>query len=164
MEKYARLIHQAQITFLPTSFPVKYFGMPNGKVYILFARLKKKEPRFSRMEYVLAEHLDFDYNYQTDTLIPKNGLKCHKKVYNEMVDNPDPKTKILKIYSRVTSFTDAYAKLNKIAHTQMNECRTPIKIDSTKKKRNHLSIAWLVFNMLISAERWNSVFIQKSLI
>jgi len=70
MENYAKLIHKSNITYLPTNLPVQFYGLPDGKVYVIFARFYEIKFQRSDLEYVLAEHQEFSYDYSEEKIIP----------------------------------------------------------------------------------------------
>src|SRR5690606_35050749 len=103
METFVKLIHQANMTYLPTKVPAQFYGLPDGEVYLIFPRFY--EIKFDRtyLEYVVAEHKEFSYDYDKEKLIPHTLPRKNAPVYNEMVDKPDPQIKILKIYRNISS-------------------------------------------------------------
>ena len=101
----AKLIHQSSITYIPTGFPVHFYGMPDGKVYMVFARFCKQKAEKTDLEFVLAEHEEFSFDYQNERLIPKRIT--HYPVYYEMVDKPNPLFHILKTNSDLQSYDEA---------------------------------------------------------
>lgn len=119
METFVKLIHQANMTYLPTKLPAQFYGLPDGKVYLIFPRFY--EIKFDRtyLEYVMAEHKEFSYDYENGKLVPHSLPRKNAPVYNEMVDKPEPKIKILKIYRNLTSFAQARALLNRKAQKMM---------------------------------------------
>lgn len=119
MDTFVKLIHQANMTYLPTKLPAQFYGLPDGKVYLIFPRFY--EIKFDRtyLEYVMAEHKEFSYDYEREKLIPHTLSQKNAPVYNEMVDKPEPKIEILKIYRNLTSFAQARALLNRKAKKMM---------------------------------------------
>lgn len=111
------------MTYLPTLLPVQFYGLPDGKVYIIYGRFYEIEFDRTYMEFVFAEHKEFSYDYENEKLIPNDSAKRKGPVYNEMVDKPDPKIKILNIYRNVETYAEACAELNKKA-LKMYENRT----------------------------------------
>jgi hypothetical protein len=91
MESFVKLIHQSSMTYLPSKTPVQFYGLPDGKVYLIYTRFY--EIKFDRtyLEYVFAEHKEFSYDYWNDKLIPHEKPKLNSPVYKESVDKPDPK-------------------------------------------------------------------------
>jgi len=141
MENFAKLIHKSHITYLPTNFPVQFYGLPDGRVYILFARFYEIKFQRSGLEYVTAEHLEFSYNYSEEKLIPHAIHDYKMPVYSELVDKPNPKFKILKVNREFNSIGEAFAQLNKKAQTQLLKEPIDIQIIPNKGNQDHLSIA-----------------------
>jgi hypothetical protein len=140
METFARLIHKTTITYLPTNFPVHYYGLPDGKVYVIYARFYEIKFQRSGLEFVLAEHLEFSYNYAEAKLASHAKTDSRFPVYPEMVDKPNPKIKIIKVNRGLNSFAEAFAQLNKKAKSQLNKQPENIEIVPNSDK-DQLSIA-----------------------
>lgn len=69
MKSFARLVYQTYTTYLPTVFQAQYYGMPNGKIYLVFSRFYKRAFDKSGLEFVFAEHNDYSYDYEKDTIL-----------------------------------------------------------------------------------------------
>jgi hypothetical protein len=141
MEIFAKLIHKSFVTYLPTNFPVQFYGLPDGKVYIIYARFYEIKFQRSGLEFVLAEHQEFSYNYEEDKLVTFGNKDAKKPVYSELVDKPNPKIKILKVNREFNSFGEAFAQLNKKAKTQLEKKPDDIQIIPNKGSQDRLSIA-----------------------
>lgn len=142
MENFAKLIHRSHTTYLPTRFPAQFYGLPDGKVYIIFPRFYEIKFQRSGLEYVLAEHLEFQYDYEKEKLSYKGETANGKStVYPELVDKPNPKFKILKVNREFNSFAEAVESLNKKAKNQYQKIRNKIQVINNTDKLDHLSIA-----------------------
>jgi len=115
MQLLAKLIHKTFTTHLPTVFPVHYFGLPDGKVYLIYARFYERGFDHSGLEFVLAKHVEFYYDYQSEKVFRNSKLNKGKIIYNEEVDKPEPDIKIIKVYRNINSYKEAIHKLNKKA-------------------------------------------------
>lgn len=113
MKSFAKLIHQSYMTYFPTRLPVQFYGLPDGKVYIVYARFYQIKNDRTDLEYVLAVHDDFSYDFETMRLIPVNSNRA--PIYNEMVDNPDPNFTILEVRRDIDSYHKAIEQLKKRA-------------------------------------------------
>lgn len=113
MKSVAKLIHQSNMTYIPTKLPVQFYGLPDGKVYIIYARFCAKSKQKTEIEFVLAKHNEFGYNYEEEQLIPKVKVKC--PVYREMVDKPNPKFEIIKVDKQIKTYSEAVSQLNRKA-------------------------------------------------
>ena len=141
MEIFAKLIHKSFVTYLPTNLPVQFYGLPDGKVYIIYARFYEIKYQRSGLEFVTAEHLEFSYNYSEEKLIPVGNNDNKKPVYAELVDKPNPKIKIIKVNREFNSFAEAFIQLNKKAKDQLSKQPEDIQILPNKGNQDHLSIA-----------------------
>jgi hypothetical protein len=72
---------------------------------------------------VFAEHKEFSYDFENEKLIPHLKPKQHTPVFNESVDKPDPKIKIIKIYRNLSSFAQAREILTRKAKKMMENIR-----------------------------------------
>ncbi|QIA08889.1 hypothetical protein [Draconibacterium halophilum] len=105
MKSLSKLIHESSMTFLPTHYPVHFYGLPDGKVYLCFARFYEAGFNNTDLEFVFARHNDFRYNHKEEVIIPKAEFRA--PVYNEMVDNPDPDITVLEVRRDIQSYTEA---------------------------------------------------------
>ncbi len=116
MKLLGKLIHKSYMTFLPTHYPVHFYGLPDGKVYLFFARFYEIGFNKTDLEYVFAQHNDFTYDYDKEVLIPK--LEFRAPVYNEMVDNPDPDITILEVRRDLGSYANAIEYISVLYKSQ----------------------------------------------
>lgn len=107
MDKGAKLIHKAKATYLPTAFPAHYYGMPNGKIYLVFSRFYSADIGNSGIEFVFAEHKDFKFDYDTGTIFPTRRRKAGRAFFSEDVDLPGSKFKIIKTNRSFRSYAEA---------------------------------------------------------
>jgi hypothetical protein len=141
MEIFAKLIHKSFVTYLPTKFPVQFYGLPDGKVYIIYARFFEIKYQRSGLEFILAEHLEFLYNYAEEKLISTGNHDSKLPVYSELVDKPNPKIKIIKVNREFNSLAEAFNELNKKAKTQFQKKPEDIQIIQNREDQDRLSIA-----------------------
>lgn len=119
MEK-ARLLHKASMSYLQTSLPVNFYGLPDGKVYLLYSRFYSIRFEKPGLEFVFAKHQEFSYDYKYNQLYLISSKK-KLPVLNETVDKPEPKIKILKVYRSFNSYGEALEHLNTIAATMIKK-------------------------------------------
>jgi len=118
MEYLAKIIHKTHLSHLPTSLPVQFFGMPNGKVYFIYARYFGNTADY---EFVFAEHKEFSFNYTEGKLMYHRNGKLEFAIDNEIIDKPDPQYTVFKVSKAIRSYTDAYNELNLMAREIINE-------------------------------------------
>ena len=115
MKAFAKLVYRTYITYLPTAFSAQYYGMPNGKIYLVFSRFYKAAFGKSELEFVFAEHNDFSFDYEKETIIPYENQHKQSRTFAEHVDNPNSKFNILSINRKLKSFGEAETFLNRKA-------------------------------------------------
>jgi hypothetical protein len=115
MQTIAKLIHRATASYLPIAFPALYFGMPNGRIYVVYSRFYEIKFGGSGLEFVFAIHKGFKYDYEKEVIIPKKKYGFTKPVFAEMVDTPNTRLNIVKIYRGLNSYGEAVNLLNREA-------------------------------------------------
>lgn len=103
------------MTYFPTALPVYFYGMPDNRIYSVYARFYEINFNNSGLEFVFAEHEDFAINYETGQIITREFLNIDLTDFKEFVDRPDPRLKILKVLRNLDTYSDAQAILNKMA-------------------------------------------------
>ncbi len=121
MKSFVKLIYRSNISYFPSKLPVQFYGLPDGKVYVIFARFYEIQYDRTYVEYVFAEHKEFSYDYDNERLIPHDGSNGRFPVYNETVDKPEPKVEIIKTFRDINSFAEAYNHLNKKAQNILRQ-------------------------------------------
>ena len=113
MKSIAKLIHKTYASYLPTAFPAHYYGMPNGKIYVLFSRFYEIKFGGSGLEFVFAIHKEFKYDYEKEIIIPKKKFMIKTPVFAEWLDKPDLKINVVKVCRDLNSYGEAINLLNK---------------------------------------------------
>jgi hypothetical protein len=113
MKSFVKLIYRSNISYFPSKLPVQFYGLPDGKVYVIFARFYEIAFDRTYLEFVFAEHKEFSYDFENEKLIPH--CNWNAPVYNEIVDKPEPKVEIVQTLRNLNSFAEAYDQLNKTA-------------------------------------------------
>ncbi len=108
------------MSYLPTQLPVRFYGLPDGHVYLIYARFYEVKYDRTYIEYVFAEHKEFTYDYEKEQLISLSKPERKLPVYSEMVDKPEPQIEILKIHRNINSFKEAFDLLNLRAQKMIN--------------------------------------------
>lgn len=112
MEQNARLISKSRMSYLSTSLPVYYYGMPDGKIVLVYARHYKKKFNVTGLEFVFAVHEDFTYDFESDKILNQHYTIISRKKLVEITDRADPKIKINKVYRNLNSYAEAQVFLN----------------------------------------------------
>jgi len=120
MEQVAKLIHKTDMTYLPTAFPAHFYGMPDGKIYIVFSRFYKVNKYETGLEFIFAEHKEFAYDYELEKIIPNNKRIRKMPIFSESVDKPNLKIDIIKIDRNLNSYGEAFIHINNTAQEMRN--------------------------------------------
>ena len=121
MDSKARLIHKTNMSYLQTSLPVTFYGLPDGKVYLVYSRFYEIDYKQSGQEFVFATHDEFSYDYNTGELYLEVNSEKLFPVFPEMVDKPEPKIRIFKVYRNLKSYGEAQRHMNKMAEEILKE-------------------------------------------
>ena len=133
MESNVRLIHKTYMSYFPTSLPVSFYGLPDGKVYIIYSRFYEVDFDHSGLEFVFAVHEEFSFNFRASRLFILENSKKLFPVLSEMVDKPEPNFKIIKVLRNLNSYNEAESILNNIA-LELSDYTQNIKEESKKYK------------------------------
>lgn len=112
MKPLVKLIFKADVSYLQTVFPVHYYGMSNGKIYLVFSRFHRTKMGKTGLEFIFAEHQEFYYDYENEKIYPHTGRNPKTPVFAETVDKPNPKLNILKVKRDLYSYGEAVNFLN----------------------------------------------------
>lgn len=112
MKTLAKLVHKTSASYLPTAFPAHYYGMPNGKILLVFSRFYEVAFGKSGLEFVFAEHKDFSYDYEKETILPAQRRRKKATVFAEQVDYPRAKINVLSVSRELRSYGEAQVFLN----------------------------------------------------
>ncbi|MCG6187649.1 hypothetical protein [Maribellus maritimus] len=122
--------------------PVQFYGLPDGKVYILYAKFFKVGYEKSGLEFVIAEHEEFSFDYEKGQLIQYDSSMNKIHVYSETVDKPNPKIKIINVFRSIKSFAEAFEHLNEKAKKILknnNIQEKHIEVDADNEESNRKS-------------------------
>lgn len=112
MKSLAKLIYQTHATYLPTAFSAQYYGMPNGKIYLVFSRYYNVAFEKSGLEFVFAEHQDYYFDYECETILALNKTQRKTTIFAEHMDTPRSKFNIFSTSRELRSYGEALAFLN----------------------------------------------------
>ncbi|HSM46380.1 MAG TPA: hypothetical protein VK872_01080 [Draconibacterium sp.] len=115
MESNARVIYKTHNSYLPTKLPVSFYGLPNGKVYVIYSRFYEKNLEKTGLEFVLAQHEEFYYDYEGRQLILLENNNKFFPVVSKLIDKPETKIKIKKVSRNLKTYSEAQSVLNAMA-------------------------------------------------
>lgn len=114
MNSYVKLIHKTPVSYLPTAFPAHYYGLPNGKIYVVYSKFYEGNFGESGLEFIFAEYKEFFYDYHNEKIFSLNTGK-NNPVFAETLDKPNPMLNIIHIKRDLKSYAEALNYLNREA-------------------------------------------------
>lgn len=121
MDSNYRFVYKSNYTHLQTSLPVYFYGLPDGRIYLIYARFYEINFSKSGLEFVFATLEDYSYNYESGQII-SGFKKINLSTFTENIEKKDFQIKIVKSYRNITSFIEARKKLSKKAGNMMKSC------------------------------------------
>ncbi len=107
MKGNARLIYKSYNTCFRTFLPVYFYGMPNAKMVVLFIREKEDSLTRKAFEWVVATHLDFWYDYESDVIFDFQNREYDFEEFAEYVDKLEQRIRITNTFGHFRSYTEA---------------------------------------------------------
>lgn len=123
MKTKARLIYKSVNTCFQTFLPVYFYGMTDGNMIILFTRYKSNDPRNTKQEWVLALHLDFSYDYESDTIFTNGLQKIGIEEFMELADDLEQRVKTIRTFGDFSSNAEAQKYFNVNASQMLNNLK-----------------------------------------
>lgn len=120
MKQIAKQIYQTSASYLPTPFQVQYYGMPNGKIWFIFSRFCKSEVGNAGIEFVFAQHKEFYFDYEKETVLKPGNLMHPTAVFPELVDKPELQYEEIKVSRDIKTYAEALNLVNNEASEMSN--------------------------------------------
>lgn len=108
----ARLVYKSNNTCFRTFLPVYFYGMPSGKMVVLFTREKENLQLNKSVEWIVAEHLDFKFDYELDAIVDARNREMEFEEFMEYTDKLEQHVKHLRSFGNFSTYTDAQQYLN----------------------------------------------------
>ena len=119
MKYKARLIYKSEYTCFETSLPVYFYGMSNGKMAVFFSINDNVFREDYTFKWILADHLDFSYDYYSDKILTEGFEEVGIEEFKELVDNLEQRIKTLATFGSFSSVTEAQQYLNINAYNML---------------------------------------------
>jgi hypothetical protein len=116
----AHLVYKSVNTCFQTTLPVYFYGMPNGKMVVLFASCKNDFPDETALKWTLAEHMDFWYDFETGTILTTGSREIEIDEFMELTDNLEQRIITKATYGNFSNKTEAMHFLNVTLHNLLN--------------------------------------------
>jgi len=112
MKFKAQLIYKSLNTCFQTSLPVYFYGLPNGEMLVLFASCKNYFPDDTALKWTVAEHLDFMYDYESDSVLTMDSREIDIEEFMELADNLEQRIKTIATFGNFSTKTEAQQYLD----------------------------------------------------
>ena len=119
MKYKARLIYKSEFTCFETSLPVYFYGMSNGKMVVLFASNNNGFSVTDTYKWILADHMDFTYDFNSDTILTEGFEEVGIEEFKELADNLEQRIKTLATFGNFSSGTEAQQYINVNAYNML---------------------------------------------
>jgi hypothetical protein len=108
----AHLIYKSVNTCFRTTLPVYFYGLPNGSILVLYASCNNDFPDDSALKWTLAEHLDFTYDYDTESILTTGSREIGIEEFMDLVDNLEQRIKIKATFGSFSTNNEAQQYFN----------------------------------------------------
>lgn len=120
MKLKAHLIYKSLNTCFHTNLPVYFYGMPNGTIIVLYASCINGFPDDKALKWIIAEHLDFSYDFENKTILTSGTRIIEIEEFMELVDNLEQRIITKATYGNFTNNTEALHFLNITLNNLLN--------------------------------------------
>jgi len=100
--------------------PVYFYGMPNGKIHVMYAQFSDTKTNKSGLEFIFAELEDFVYDYETEKIYVQKFIEVSRNDFMRLVDMPDQRIKVFSINDTFNSYAEAQHFLNNKLHSKLD--------------------------------------------
>lgn len=107
MKSKARFIHKSFNTCFPALLPAYFYGIPNGEMLVMYVRDKENRYLKTDLEWVLAAHLDFHFDYESGAILDFQNPKYGFEEFIEIADKLEQKVRTLKTFGSFCSHSEA---------------------------------------------------------
>jgi hypothetical protein len=120
MKYTARLIYKSVNTCFHTTLPVYFYGLPNGSILVLYASCKNGFPDDTSLKWILAEHLDFSYDFATGIILTAGSREIEICEFMELADNLEQRIITKATYGNFANNSEAMHFLSVTLHNLLN--------------------------------------------
>ncbi len=129
MKTKSKLIYRSENTCFQTLLPVYFYGMPDGKMLVLYTRFKSENPLDTTQEWIVAQHLDFTYNFESGRIYTMTGQEVSFEEFMELADNLEQRIRPLEWFGSFYNNREAQSYFNHHKYNMLNKTKT-IKIEA----------------------------------
>lgn len=105
---------------MQTSLPVYFYGLPDGNIYLIYARFYEINFNKSGLEFVFAVLENYYYDFETEKVVALKSMDKNLSSFRKEVESKEPQLRIVKSYRNIKSFVEAQRFLGKKADEMVN--------------------------------------------
>ncbi len=124
MKVNSKLIYQSDNTCFQTFLPVYFYGMPDGKMLVVFTRFKNENPLDTMQEWIVAQHLDYYYDFSTDKIISSGNQEIDINEFMDLADNLEQRIRPLEWFGSFYTNHEAQIYFNQNKNLMLNKIKT----------------------------------------
>lgn len=124
MKVNSKLIYQSDNTCFQTFLPVYFFGMPDGKMLVVFTRFKNDNPQDMMQEWIVAQHLDYQYNFSTDKIFTSENQEIDITEFMDLADNLEQRVRPLEWFGSFCTNNEAQNYFNQNKDLMLTKIKT----------------------------------------
>lgn len=120
MKFKAQLIYQSTCTCFRTKLPVYFYGLSSSKMLVLYSCNKSDFAFDATLKWILAEHEDFSYDYDSNTIFTNGIEEVGVAEFMELADNLEQRIKTLATFGNFSTNSEAQQYFNLNAFNMLN--------------------------------------------
>jgi hypothetical protein len=104
--------------------------MPDGKMLVVYTRFKNENPLDTMQEWIVAQHLDYHYNFSTDKIIASGNQEIDINEFMDLADNLEQRVIPLEWFGNFYTNNEAQNYFNKHKDVMLYKTKTvDIEVD-----------------------------------
>jgi hypothetical protein len=98
--------------------------MPDGKMLVVFTRFKNENPLDTMQEWIVAQHLDYHYDFSTDKIIASGNQEIDINEFMDLADNLEQRIRPLEWFGSFYTNHEAQIYFNQNKNLMLNKTKT----------------------------------------
>lgn len=128
MKTKSKLIYRSENTCFQTLLPVYFYGMPDGKMLVLYTRFKSENPLDTTQEWIVAQHLDYSYNFGSGRIYTMTGQEVNFEEFMDLADNLEQRIRPLEWFGSFYTNHEAQVYFNEYKDFMLNKSK-PVNVE-----------------------------------
>ena len=124
MKVQSKLIYQSDNTCFQTFLPVYFYGMPDGKMLVVFTRFKNENPLDIMQEWIVAQHLDYYFDFSADKIFTSGNQEVDIIEFMDLADNLEQRVRPLEWFGSFYTNHEAQNYFNRNKDQMLYKTKT----------------------------------------